>query len=120
MIKTEKTNVIELVPTKEEVEKIIPELKKDPTKIKDIKNPSQIVRNYAITYFRQKYEHPTKPYSFQVNSKTNSELYIMKEEITERLISELKTNPEKIKDIENPSQLVRNYAVSYFIRKYER
>lgn len=37
-------------------QKQIEMVKKDPHSIKNMKNPSQLVRNYAISSFRSKYE----------------------------------------------------------------
>lgn len=48
------------------------------------------------------------------------ELEIYKNALEEYQINLVKENPNNIKDIKNPSTLVKNYAVSVFRQKYER
>lgn len=51
--------------------------------------------------------------------KTNEkETAKLKEQIEKDLIQQLKSNPSIIADIEKPTQIVRNYAVNYFTKKY--
>ena len=48
------------------------------------------------------------------------ELEIYKNALEEYQINLVKENPNNIKDIKNPSTIVKNYAVSVFRQKYER
>ena len=104
---------------KKQLEKdMIEKVKKNPSLIANIQNPTQIVRNYAIAYFIRQYAHPVA-FSTPITIKENN-IKEIKTNFEQYLIEKIKTDPTIIKDIPNPTMTIRNNAVAYFMRKYSR